>query len=112
MEFNSVLNGVVKFVDREIIVNMNPWQEIVARIAIARVLNNSQTIKESLSKNGFVRAFAIVDDKGNVDVDGLVCDLKKAISEKGCVEVGVPMFGNFKFVEKDVDTLYSYIRGI
>ena len=112
MEFNSVLNGVVKFVDREIVANMNPWQEVIARVAIARVINNSQSIKESLSKNAFIRAFAISDENGNIDVEGLVCDLKKAISEKGCLEISVPMFGNFKFVEKDVDTLHSYIRGI
>lgn len=112
MDFNAVLNGVVKFVDREIIGNMNAWQELIARVAIARVVNNSEAIKKMLSDNAFARTFAISDEKGDIDVDGLVCDLKRAISQKGFVEIDVPLFGKFKFVEKDVDTLYSYIRGV
>lgn len=111
MDFNSVLNGVVKFIDREIIGKMNSWQEVIARVAIARAINNAAAIKSLLIDNGFSRALAIEDANGNIDVDGLVRDLKKAISAKGYFEFEIPMFGKFKFVESDVDKLNSYIRG-
>lgn len=112
MDFNTVLNGVVRFVDKEIIVSMNPWQEVIARVGMARIINNSDAVKSMLTKNAFARTFAISDEQGNIDVEGLVCDLKKVMSDKGGLEIDVPMFGTFKFVEKDVDKLYSYIRGI
>lgn len=112
MEFEKVLDGVVKYVSREIIVNMNPLQEVAARLIVARVIGNAEAIKTMLSINPFARAFAISDANGNIDVDGLTCDLKKVIAEKGFLEVEIPMFGKFKFVESDVDTLRSYIGGI
>lgn len=112
MEFNTVLNGIVKYVDKEIIVGMNPLQEVVARVAMARIINNAESIKSMLSGNAFARTFAISDQNGNIDVDGLSCDLKRAISTKGCLEIEIPMFGKFKFVESDVDTLRSYIGGV
>ena len=112
MEFQKVLDGVVKYVSKEIIVNMNPLQDFAARLAIARIIGNSEAIKTMLSSNPFVRAFAISDENGNIDVDGLVRDLKKVISGKGFVEFEIPMFGKFKFVESDVDTLRSYIGGV
>ena len=111
MEFNAVLNGVVKYIDREIIVGMNSWQEVIARVAMARVIYNADSIKNALGSNAIVRTFAICDESGNVDADGLVRDLKRAISEKGCIEVEVPLFGKFKFNEGDIDTLNSYIKG-
>ena len=111
MDFNNVLNGVIKFVEREVIGGMNPWQEIIARVAMARVTNNANRIKAMLVDNAFSRALAVSDENGNIDVDGLVCDLKKAISAKGSFEIEVPLFGRFKFIESDVDKLNSYIRG-
>ena len=112
MEFEKVLNGVVKYIDKEIIKGLNPWQEVLARVSMARVISNSASLKESLSKNAILKTFAISDENGNIDVDGLVADLKKIISEKGCLELNLPLFGNFKFVASDVDTIHSYIRGI
>lgn len=112
MDFNSVLNGVVKYVDKEIVANLNPWQEVLARIAIARTINNADAIKDLICNNAFARTFAIADDGGNIDAEGLIRDLKNAMQQKGHIEVDIPMFGKFKFVESDVDKLYSYIRGI
>jgi hypothetical protein len=44
-----------------------------------------------------------------VDVEGLANDLREAIREKGKVTIALPLFGNFSFVESDVDELYRAI---
>ena len=49
---------------------------------------------------------------GNVDVDGLMEDLKTIIKDKGVVEIDIPLFGTFKFNENDINTLNSYIRSV
>jgi hypothetical protein len=111
MEFNKVINGMIRFIDKEIMPQMNDWQEFVARMAVGRFVKNSETLKESLVENAFVRTFAIIDGQGMVDVDGLAADLKELIRNKGKLEFSIPMLGNFKFVESDVDKLYQYIMG-
>lgn len=105
MEFNKVINGIIKYIDREIIPSMNEWQEVVARIAMSRFVNNSNVLKDGLTNNSFVRTFAIIDDNGNVDVNGLANDLKEQIRKKGKIEFTLPIFGTFRFVEADIEKL-------
>lgn len=111
MNFDRVVNGIMKYMDREIFANMNDWQEMLARIAVARLLGNTEQLKASIMSNPFVRTFAIVDENGNVDVDGLHRDIKEQVRAKGKLEFTIPMFGTFRFTEADIDRLYSTIKG-
>jgi hypothetical protein len=110
MNFDRVLNGVARYLDREIYANMNDWQEIIARLAVSRILGN-KALEDTLKNNSYIRTFAIMDESGNVDVDGLYRDLKKLVQSKGKVEFELPMFGKFTFAEGDVDCLYNCIIG-
>lgn len=88
---------------------MNDWQEMIARIAVSRVVGNGEKIKTALENNPFIRTFAIIDENGNVDVDGLARDLKEQISQKGKLSFSIPMFGTFCFTAEDVDKLHRTI---
>ena len=112
MDFDKVMNGIIKFLDKEILPDMNMWQDFTARIAIARIINNSNKIKSVILDNPFLKTFAIADEKGNIDVDGLINDIKTAMRDKGKLEFNIPMFGKFSFTESDADTLHSYIVGV
>ena len=109
MQFERVLNGIVKFLNEEVYVGMNDWQEVLARIAMSRLIGNKDHLRDSLAANPFVRTFGIMDESGDVDVEGLMRDLKQQIEEKGKLEVAVPMFGKFKFTTSDVDKLHRMI---
>lgn len=109
MKLDRVMNGVARYLDKEVYAGMNDWQEILARIAVSRVLDNKNI--ENLINNPYIKTFAIADAEGNIDVDGLYRDLKRLIQAKGKVEITLPMFGKFTFTESDVDCLYSCIVG-
>ena len=109
MSFDRVVNGIIKYLDREIYVGMNDWQEMMARIAVSRVIGNKDHIRDTLVANPFIRTFGIIDGDGNVDVEGLVRDLKEQIEKKGKFEINLPMFGKFAFSSADVDNLYKTI---
>lgn len=110
MNIDRVLNGVVKYMDREILSSMNDWQEFLARLAMARLLGN-KNLETMLLDNPYVKTFAIIDENGNVDVDGLHRDFKTLIQSKGKIEIALPLFGTYTFNESDVDTLFNCIRG-
>ena len=109
MDFEKTMQGIIAYIDKEILVRMNTLQEIVARIAISRVYDNRGNVKHSLMTNPVLKTFAFVDEEGNVDVVGITNDLKKQIARKGKLEFEIPMFGKFSFVESDVDVLHRYI---
>lgn len=109
MQFESVINGILKYMDREIFVAMNDWQEVLARIAVGRIAGNAAKLKSALMENTFIRTFAIIDENGNVDIENLMEDLRRQICIKGKVDISIPMFGKFSFTEADIDKLKSFI---
>lgn len=111
MEFEKVINGIVKYLNKEIYAGMNDWQEVLARMAISRIFGNTNNLKQSLLNNAYVKTFAIMDANGNIDVENLYLDLKKQIEAKGKITLVLPMFGNFTFTPTDVDKLYQSIIG-
>lgn len=109
MKFEKVLDGISKYIDGEIYGMLNDWQEIVARMTVGRLIGNRDVLKQKIMENPFLMSFALIDSDGNMDVDRFLCDLKQVISEKGGLKLTIPLFGNLKFVETDVDQLRKYI---
>lgn len=110
-KFERVVDGISRYIDAEIYSNMNDLQEIIARIAIGRLIGNEENIKNTLSNNGIIRTFGIIDGDGMVDVDALVADIKSAMQKKGKVEISIPMFGKMTFHPEDVDEMHRFIKG-
>lgn len=108
MEFEKVVNGIIKYLNNEIFPHMNDWQEILGRIAVSRALG-SNNLKNSLINNTYIKTFGIIDANGMVDVDGLMRDLKIQIEQKGKVTFTLPMFGTLTFTAEDVDKLHRTI---
>lgn len=109
--FERVMDGIIKYIDAEIIGGMNEWQELVARMAIGRIAENSDTVKSAILNNGIVRTFGVVDSNGMIDIDGLARDLKREITRKGKLTVKIPMFGSMTFKPEDIDKIHYMITG-
>ena len=110
-QFEKVIDGMVTYINDEMFMGMNDWQEMTARILVARVVNNQEAVKKTLIDNGFIRTFGIIDSEGMVDVCGLANDIKQEIVKKGKMTFTVPMFGKISFLPSDVDKLYKNITG-
>lgn len=110
MSFEKVINGILRYLNAEIFSKMSSWQEVLARVAVSRMIGNADVLKQSLIDNSFFRTFAIIDSHGNIDVDGLMRDLRAQIAEKGKLVITLPMLGSFTFTADDVDELHRYIK--
>ena len=111
VNFNQVLDGLTRYLNKNFYANLNDWQEIVARLAVGRIIGNPETLKQSLQTNGIIRTFAIMDSDGNVDLEPIMRDLKREIERKGKLSVEIPMFGKISFLPQDIDEIYREITG-
>lgn len=111
VNFNQVLDGLTRYLNKNFYANLNDWQEVIARIAVGRIIGNPESLKQSLSANGIVRTFAIMDSDGNVDLEPIMRDLKREIERKGKLSVEIPMFGKISFLPQDIDEIYREITG-
>lgn len=109
VKFEKVLDGVAKFMDKEIYPGMNDWQEVLVRVVAGRIFECREVVKKSLVNNGIVRTFGVIDEDGNVDIEGLAADIKKEIQKKTKITVEIPMLGSMTFHPSDVDKLRNFI---
>lgn len=109
MQYDRVIHGINRYIEAELYPRMSDWQEIIARIAVSRMLDSKDQFKDILMHNSFAKTFAIIDESGDVDVDGLIEDLHEQVSAKGRIEVRIPMFGQFCFSDADITKLHHMI---
>ena len=111
VKFESVIDGINRYLDKEIYGNLNDLQEFLARLAVGRINQNAEFIKNALMTNGLAKTLCIVDSEGMVDVESLCQDIKKEIDRKGSIQVEIPMIGKLTFKAVDVDVLKDLIIG-
>ena len=79
-------------------------------MAVSRMIGNTEELKDTFVNNPFIRTFAIVDSDGEVDYEGILCDVKAELEKKEKITIEMPLLGKFTFVPDDVDELYNTIR--
>lgn len=109
VKFETVIDGINRYIDKEIYSGLNDAQEFVARLAIGRINQNVEGIKQFLMTNGVMRTMGIVDSEGMVDLEQLLGDVKREIERKESLKISVPLIGTLTFKAADVDVLYDII---
>lgn len=109
VEFDKVLRGIEKYISNEMCKGLNGWQLFLAEVAVERITGKRENLKEYLKNNTIVQMLDIMDDEGNVDVEGLLTDIKHKIEEKGKLCFTLPIFGKYTFHPSDVAVLHKYI---
>lgn len=112
MTYDAVIQGIINYINKEILSTMADWQAMLARVAISRILTAKDGLRAAITGNAFLQSMGIVSVDGMVDVDGLARDLKEQISLAGKLEINIPVFGKYVFSPDDVDTLYKYIKEV
>lgn len=109
MTYEKVVRGLVNYIENNMYSTMTDWQEIAARVAVARMQRKADGLKTALQNNWFLKEIDVFDSNGDVDVDGLIKDIREQIAVKGKLSIEFPFFGKFTFGPSDVDVLHRYI---
>ena len=67
-EYNKVMEAIAKFVDEEILTNINGWQKWVLGSGVGIALSDGEELFNNLKNNELIKMLKIIDqDKINVD---------------------------------------------
>lgn len=111
--FNQVKDGVVKYLDTEVLPNIpdKSWKRMILGMGLALIIDKQSERIYALKDNPVVKLTGIFDDDGNVDVDILVKEMKKQMPKEG-IPIDIPVVGGtLRFTESDIDKLQEYITG-
>lgn len=109
IKFEHVVDGINRYINKEIYCNLNSTQEFLARLVVGRISQNANIIKKDLMHNGFFKTLGVVDSEGLVDIEDIMQIVKQEIERQESLQVDVPLIGVFTFKPDDVDKLYEEI---
>lgn len=107
--YNKVIEGLMTFVDKELIPKMEGYQRWVFGTACGIMGKKCEKIYESLKDVALLKTLDVLDGE-QVNVDLLYEELAKQAS-KSPVTIEIPMLGTIRLDKSDVDKLHRYITG-
>ena len=109
VHYTKVLNGLERYVRSEILAqlngNMAKW---IGGTLVSLVVAEAESVFRALAGNEIVRALNVLDGE-NVNVEK-VYPMLLAEARQGAVTVSMKLLPPITFTEKDVESLYRYIR--
>ena len=111
VSFEQLATAVVSFIEKEIISNMTTAQEILARVAIAWMLDSGSIAVDMIAQSRWAIAFGVVDAKKNINAERALMYLK-TIAERKKLEFTLPIFGRFAFGPEDIEKLRGLLKEV
>ena len=110
MKYEKVIDGVLRYLNKEIYPTMSELQMFGARLAVARMVKSKDSLKALLTDNPILKTFSILDSEGNVNVDEIACEVKSQLAEIGKLRIDTKIFGAYTFYPEDVDKILATIK--
>lgn len=108
VNINKVKNGIVKFLDAEVINKLPGWKSWVFGAGAILMLSKADALIEQVREHPVVKMMGVVDGD-MVDVEALYSAFKKQAQTVGAVDISIPMIGELRMGASDIDRLYNFI---
>lgn len=107
----QVQQGLAKFVDMEVLPRLSGVEKVVVGGGAALLAKKLPETLVALNDNKIVAALGLYDrERGEIDIDELYSAMKPYLGTE-TIPVKLPMLGiTLKFSEREIDTLYRYIK--
>lgn len=110
IHYSKVINGVMSYVDAEIVAKMNGSLKGWGVGIVAGLLGKrAEQMFTVLREHPVLTSLGLVDGE-MVDVEAVYTEALR-MAQRGSATVNVPMLGAITFGKADVESLYRYIIG-
>lgn len=110
VHYSKVVNGLMSYVDNEIVAKMNGSLKGWGVGIVAGLLGRkADQVFAALRNNPIAASLGLIDGE-MVDVEAVYSEALR-MAQRGSATVNVPMLGAITFTAADVESLYRYIIG-
>ena len=116
VSLDQVESGIARYLDNVLAPQLpltgryDPLKKTAFLTGAMYVVRHSRSAVEDFLNKPFVASMGLLDDAGNIDLDGLIEALKANVPESG-LRIPVPVIGELVFYKPDVDEIARYIKG-
>ena len=104
----AVQNGVIKYIDRELLPQIVGWKKWTFGAAASLWLSNLPTTYNQLRKIPFINSLGVISENGQIDIDKIYREFARQ-AESGPVTISLPIVGEFTLNKTDVELIYRLI---
>lgn len=109
MHYSQVVNGIVGYIDDELLSKMKGTGKAwLAGTVVGLAASRAEAMIRQYSSNPLVKASGLIDGE-NIDVDAIYAELLRQ-AQKGSATIQIPLMGAVTFDVKDVESLYRHIK--
>lgn len=105
--YKQVIEGLVCFVDKELVTKMTGLNKWLFGTGAGIVGNKAEKVFHSLKDIGLLHTLEIIDED-NVNVHCIYEELLKQAAH-GPIHIDIPMLGTITLDKSDVEKMYRYI---
>lgn len=110
----QVQRGLAAFIDAEIAPKLSGIQRIIVATGGGVIASKLPVLLANPAVGGIAGTLQLIGQDGEVDIDTIYTQLKKAVQQTGSVTVDIPIpFSaplTMTFRDADLDRLYQYIN--
>lgn len=110
----QIQRGLVAFIDSEVAPKLSGLTRVIVTAGGGVLVSRLPALLSNPSVGGIAGALALMDANGEVDIDVLYKELKRAVQQSGSVKVDIPIPFQppltMTFGDTDLDRLYQYIK--
>jgi hypothetical protein len=105
--YKTVLHGLVKFVDEELVPKMTGLNKWLFGTGAGIVANKGEHVFHALKDIELLHTLELIDEE-KINVTCIYKELLRQ-AEKGEIHIEIPMVGTIKLDHSDVEKMYRYI---
>jgi xanthine dehydrogenase iron-sulfur cluster and FAD-binding subunit A len=110
----QIQRGFVAFLDNEIAPKLSGLTRVMVTAGGGVIASKLPVLLANPSVAGLAGMLSLMDDNGEVDIETLYTEFKRAIQQTGniTVDIPIPFQGplSMTFRDADLDRLYQYIK--
>lgn len=110
INYEQFINGLVNYIDNEIIPQINGIKRIAFSVGSSIILKKGNQMFDDFKNNKIIHSLDILDKDNNINIDMLRDEIKDKINEGG-ETINIPMIGNLKINKEDINLIYRYMKG-
>ena len=105
---DQAMRGALRFADNEVIPHLPGGKGIAAGVMLALIMESGKEKLLALRENPAMQMMQVLDENGNIELDRLYSAARPRFENK--LAVSVPLLGELRFDQGDVDKLYKYMQ--
>ena len=110
----QIQRGFVAFLDNEIAPKLSGLTRVMVTAGGGVIASKLPVLLANPSVAGLAGVLSLMDDNGDVDIETLYTEFKRAVQQTGniTVDIPIPFQGplSMTFRDADLDRLYQYIK--